>query len=163
MTELWVADAGIRQLHARIEDAVWRKDADAFANCFTEDGVWKIAGFEMESRNAVREGFAKLLGVCEKVRLVVGPPVLEVGDGVATGRAQVTEFAKMMDGSAAMTFGVYYDWYKEVGGAWLFQKRHWGFHYRGPIELPVPFTDYPDFGAPPNMPASDQATFVRKK
>ena len=38
MTEFVIAESGIRQLHARYIDAVWRKDADAFANCFAEHG-----------------------------------------------------------------------------------------------------------------------------
>ena len=43
MTELYVADSGIRQLYARYIDAVWRKDADAFGKCFAENGEWKIS------------------------------------------------------------------------------------------------------------------------
>jgi len=163
MTELWVADSGIRQLHARFVDAVWRKDSEAFGNCFAEDGEWKIAGLHMRGRADVGSGFGRLLGVCERVRLIVGDPILEVGDGVASGRMQVTELAKMMDGSSAITLGVYYDRYVEAGDRWLFKWRHWGFHYRGPFDLSVPFSDYPEFGPPPNLPGPDEPTFTRKK
>ena len=44
MTDLVVADCAIRQLHARYIDAVWRKDIDAFVDCFAEDAEWKIGG-----------------------------------------------------------------------------------------------------------------------
>ena len=47
MSDFVAAEAGIRQLHARFVDAVWRKDADAFAECFAHDGEWKIAGLEL--------------------------------------------------------------------------------------------------------------------
>ena len=163
MTELWVADSGIRQLHARFDDAVWRKDADAFADLFTEDGEWKIAGFHFKGRTDLREGFAKLLGLCKRVRIIQGMPLLEVGERAATGRISITELTQMADGSSAMALGTYYDWYVEDGDRWLFQKRHWGFHYRGPFDVSAPFADYPDFGAPPNMPGADEPTFVRKK
>jgi hypothetical protein len=36
--EFLIADCGIRQLHARFTDAVWRQDADEFSGCFTTDG-----------------------------------------------------------------------------------------------------------------------------
>ncbi len=44
MTDLAAADNGIRQLHARYADAVWRKDYPSFGDCFTEDCEWRIAG-----------------------------------------------------------------------------------------------------------------------
>lgn len=162
MTEILRADFGVRQLLARFDDAVWRKDSEAFASLFTEDGEWKIAGFHFKGRADLRAGFEKLLGLCKRVRIIQGLPLLEIGDGAASGRVSVTELTQMMDGSSAMALGTYYDWFVEAGDRWLFQKRHWGFHYRGPFDVSAPFTDYPDFGAPPNMPAPDQPTFVRK-
>ena len=46
MTDLIAADVGIRQLHARFADAVWRQDDVEFSGCFASDGLWKIAGME---------------------------------------------------------------------------------------------------------------------
>ena len=161
MTDFATADAGIRQLHARFIDAVWRKDAEAFANLFAKDGEWKIAGFHFRGRDEIGPGFAKLLGVCQRVQLILGPPLLDVGNGEATSRMSVTEIAKMNDGAGAITMGVYYDRYVEEDGAWRFKMRHWGFHYRGPLELNGLWTDYPDF-ALGDMPAPDAPTYVRK-
>ncbi|MGB8364934.1 MAG: YybH family protein [Rhizomicrobium sp.] len=162
MTDFLVADCAIRQLHARFVDAVWRKDADAFADCFAEDAEWKIATMHMRGRNEIGSTFAKLLGACKRVRIILGVPVLEVGQGTAVGRIDATEFAKMMDGSAAMTIGVYYDRYVDKGGRWLFQWRHWGLHYRGPADLSAPFVDCPDYGPPPGLPGPDEPTFTRR-
>ena len=162
MTDFMAADCGIRQLHARCLDAVWRKDADAFAACFAEDGEWKIAGIHMRGREEIRSTFAKLLGACERVQLILGPPLLDVGNGVATGRVQCTELAKMADGSSAMTLGVYYDRYVEAGGQWLFRWRHWGLHYRGPSDLSAAFVDCPDYGPFPGMPGADEPTLTRR-
>lgn len=163
MTDFVAADCAIRQLHARFLDAVWRKDADAFANCFAPDGEWKIAGLHMRGREEVGATFAKLLGACERVQIILGLPLLEVNGSTAVGRIQATEFAKMMDGTSAMTLGIYHDRYVEVEGRWLFQWRHWALHYRGPSDLSAPFVESPDYGAFPGLPGPDEPTFTRRK
>jgi len=162
MTEFVVADSGIRQLYARFTDAVWRKDADAFANCFAEDGEWKLAGLHIRGRAEIGSIFAKLLSDCDRVLMIQGTPVLEVGQGTARGRIHVTELAKMADGSSAMTIGVYYDRYVEQGDLWCFQWRHFGLHYRGPTDLSAALVDCPDYGPPPGMPDPDEPTFTRR-
>lgn len=163
MTDFVVADCGIRQLHARFADAVWRKDAAAFADCFAESGEWKIAGMHFRGRDNILAAFEKLLAACDKVQLIVGTPLLEVGDGVASGRVQVTELAQMNDGSSAMTLAVYYDRYVEEAGRWRFQWRHFGLHYRGPIDFSAALVECPDYGPPPGMPGPDEPTFTRRQ
>lgn len=163
MTDFVVAECGIRQLHARFVDAVWRKDADAFANCFAVDGEWKIAGLHIRSRAEIGATFARLLAACAKVNILGGPPLLDIGEGTATGRITCTELAKMGDGSAAMSIGIYYDRYVEDGDRWLFQWRHFSLHYRGPVDLSGDLVDSPDYGPPPGMPGADEPTLTRRK
>ncbi len=93
---------------------------------------------------------------------MMGQPVLEVGQGVASARVQVTELAKMADGSSAMTLGVYYDRYVEEGGRWRFQWRHFSLHYRGPVDLSGALVESPDYGPPPGMPSADEPTLTRR-
>jgi len=162
MTEFVVADSGIRQLHARFTDAVWRKDADAFADCFAHNGEWKIASMHILSRAEIGSTFGKLMGACDRVQLILGMPILEVEPGAATGRIQITELAKMMDGSSAMTLGVYYDRYVEEAGRWRFQWRHFSLHYRGPVDLSAALVASPDYGPPPGMPSPDEPTLTRR-
>ena len=162
MSEFVVADSGIRQLHARFVDAVWRKDPEAFADCFTEDAEWKIATMRFRGRAEIGAAFGRLLGVCARVQIIPGMPVLEVGQGTATGRIHMTELAKMVDGSSALTIGVYYDRYVEDAGRWRFQWRHFGLHYRGPTDLSAALVDCPDYGPPPGMPGPDEPTFTRR-
>lgn len=161
MTDFVVADCGIRQLHARFVDAVWRQDATLFADCFASDGVWKIAGMVIAGREEIGAACGRLLGRCERIQLVVGQPILEVGDGVASGRLQVTEFAKKHDGTSAITFGTYHDRYVEQAGVWRFGWRHWNMAYHGPLDLSGPFVAPPDYGPFPAMPGADEPTYVR--
>jgi uncharacterized protein (TIGR02246 family) len=162
MSDFITADAGIRQLHARFTDAVWRQDADAFSGCFTTDGQWKIAGMIKSGRDEIADACRMMLGRCSHIHLIVGLPILEVTGQTAIGRLNMTEFARMQDGSTAMTIGWYHDWYAEQDGAWRFQKRHWVMKYRGAPDLTGMFVDTPDYGAFPNQPAPDEETFVRK-
>ena len=163
MTDFLLADSGIRQLHARFCDAVWRQDAEAFANCFAENGEWKIAGMHICGRAEIGSLIAKFLAACERVLVMPSIPLLEVGDGSATGRLHLLEFAKMRDGSSALTVGVYYDRYVEEGGAWRFQWRHFALHYRGPTDLSETLVESPDYGPPPALPGTDEPTFTRRK
>ena len=162
MTDFVRAEAAIRQLHARCNDIIWRKDAKGFADCFTADGEWKIAGQHMRGRAEIEGLFAKLLGLCDKVFTQSGAPILEVGDGVATARTYVVENAKLMNGQTAMTIGVYHERFIEEADGWKFKWRHWSLKYRGPADLTGPFYDTPDYGPPPGAPAADEPTTTKK-
>lgn len=161
MDEFTVAAVGVQQLHARFADAVFRQDIDEFAACFASDGVWKIAGMQLEGRANIHAAAGNLLGRCEKIQLIAQMPILEVDGGTAQGRQQMTELAKMPDGSGFITFGVYHDHYVLEDGRWRFGRRHWSFKYRGPFDLSAGFVGTPDYGAFPDGPADDEETYVR--
>lgn len=163
MVDFVSAESGIRQLHARFVDAVWRKDPEAFAACFTTDGEWKIAQMHIQGREEIRRQFANLLSACERALMLMGIPLLEVREGSVSGRIHFTEYAKLVDGSGAQRLGVYYDRYAQHDGVWLFEWRHLGLHYTGPSDLSAALTDCPDYGPPPNLPGRDEPTFTRRK
>jgi uncharacterized protein (TIGR02246 family) len=162
MSEFPVVYAGIQHLHARCVDAAWRKDADAFANCFSQDGEWKIATMHFRGRDDVRAAFARLLGACQRVLILSSPPLIDMGPDGVTSRTYLTEFAKMMDGSSAMTLGAYFDRYVQEDGDWRFRLRHFGLKYRGPSDLSAEIVDSPDYGPPPGMPGAEDPTFTRR-
>jgi hypothetical protein len=74
MTELVVAEAQIRQLQARYTDAVWRQDYAAFADCFTEDGEWRISGMILRGRPQIKEAIERILGNFRRVLISFGTP-----------------------------------------------------------------------------------------
>ena len=158
---LAAADFGIRQLHARFADAVWRQDGAAFGACFASNGVWKIAGQEFIGGAAIGAACGALLGRCANIHLITGLPILKVDGAVVLGRLAMTEFARMNDGSTAMTIGWYHDRYVEEDGLWRFAWRHWSFKYRGPPDLTGTFVETPNYGNFPDGPAEDEATYVR--
>lgn len=161
MTDLVSADCGIRQLHGRFMDAVWRQDAACFADCFSDDGVWKIAGKHMQGREVIADACVTMLGRCERIQLITLPAIIDLTEEGAAGRLHMIEFAKMRDGSSAMTIGIYHDRYVEQGGRWRYKWRHWSMQYRGPADLSAAFVDSPDYGAFPGAPGPDEPTYVR--
>jgi uncharacterized protein (TIGR02246 family) len=163
MTDFLIAESAIRQLHARCVDAVFRKDTAAFADCYAEDGEWKIAGMHMKGRAQIASEFEKFMAPCERVLMLFTDPVLEVGEGVASGRSYVTEFMKYPDGRAVRTIGLYYERYVEQKDRWRFQWRHWNLYYYGPPDFSAPYHNPPDYGPHPGMPGADDPTIVRKK
>jgi len=162
MTEFMRAECGIRQLHARYIDAVWRQDPEALAGCFAESGEWKIAGMHLRGRREIREAVARLLEPCERVLMTVGIPLIELRERSSIGRVHCLEFAKLKSGNSAVNIGIYFDRYVEHAGTWGFQWRHWALQYRGPADLSAAFMPSPDYGPFPSMPGPDEPTVARR-
>jgi len=155
-----LAEAGIRQLYARYADAVWRKDAESFADCFTEDAVWKIVGQEVRGRDAIASFLLASLEPSERVMFWAGVPVLEVGDGIATGRTQVTELIRRKDGTALRSLAIYYERFVEQQGVWRLQWHHFNMYYLGPPDLSGTYVDAMEYGPPPGFPGPGDPTSV---
>ncbi len=158
MTRLAVAECGIRQLHARYTDAVWRQDLDAFADCFTPEGEWRISGRVFRGRAEIRESIRQILGNFKRVLISFGTPIIEVAETTATGRTYVNERCAWKNGNTNISIGRYYERFVLDEDRWRFAWRLFQLHYRGPADLTGPFFDNPDYCAPPGMPGLDALT-----
>lgn len=156
MTDFLVAEAGIRQLHSRCVDAVWRKDAAAFGDCFTQDGEWRISGLILQGRDKIAETFAAIMGSFEAVLMNFHPPALEVGRGVASGRTYTTELSAFANGERTLAISTYYERFVLLDDRWRFSWRLFHMHYLGPPDLSGSFYRNCDYGAPPAMPGLDE-------
>ena len=156
MTDFVVAECAIRQLQARYADAVWRKDLDAFGDCFTEDAEWRIEGMVFRGRDAIVDNLRRVLPDCHRVLMTFRTPILEVGDGTASGRTYVTELNAFIDGRPGSSIAIYYERFVDQGDRWRFAWRLFQLHYLGPAEITAAnLFENPDFGPPPNMPPLD--------
>jgi SnoaL-like domain len=158
MCDFAEAQAGIRDLHARYTDAVWRKDFDAFANCHAEDAEWRISGRVFRGRHEIREGISIILAKFIRVLITYRNPILSVGDGVASGRTYIDERCAWANGQTNIAVGIYYEHFVEQGGLWLYKWRLFERHYTGPPDMTGTFNEHPDYGAPPAMPPLDANT-----
>lgn len=159
MTDFTIAECGIRQLHAKFVDVVWRQDVQGFGECFALLGEWKIGGLHIVGREAIEETCRNSLGRCSHIQLLPQPCLLQVSGEVAQGRQHMIELARMNDGSSAMTIGIYHDAYALEDGLWKFQSRFWSLKYRGPTDLSANFFATPDYGPFPATPRPDEQTF----
>ncbi len=155
MNDFVAAEAGIRDLHQRYTDAVWRQDFDAFADCFAQDGEWRISGMALKGRAQIKETITAILGRFNHVLISFRTPILEVGDGVASGRTYIDEKCAWKNGDTNISMGIYYEHFVREEGRWRFQWRLFQMLYRGDPDLTGTFYDFPDYGPPPGMPPRD--------
>jgi ketosteroid isomerase-like protein len=159
MIETLIAEAGVRELHARYTDAVWRKDWDAYADCWTADAEWRIGGHVFKTRAGILEGFKGFMDKYSHVLITLRPPILQVDGETAAGRSYATELNKRHDGGYVSSIATYYERFRREGDRW---RRSWAFfqlHYLGPADLSGTFLEQPDYGPPPAMPPPDAEAF----
>jgi ketosteroid isomerase-like protein len=159
MTDFLVAESAIRQLHARYTDAVWRKDYDAFGDCFTEDAEWRISGMVLRGRVEIVDTIEQLMSRFRRVLVTLRTPILEVGNGRASGRTYLTEQSVSSDGRAYGPIGIYYEHFVDQGDRWRFSWRLFQTHYTGSPDMSGTLFDNPDYGPPPAMPPLDAPTY----
>lgn len=159
MTDFSATEAAIRELHARYADAVWRKDYESFGDCFTEDAEWRIAGMVLKGRDEITRNLKRLMPDFKRVLMTFRTPILEVGNGTATGRTYITEQSAFLNGRPGTTIGIYYERFIYQGDRWRCSWRLFQLHYMGPADLTGEFFDNPEFGPPPLMPPLDAPTF----
>jgi hypothetical protein len=158
MTDLVSAEVGIRQLQSRYIDSVWRKDYAAFADCFTEDAQWLIAGQVLRGPDECVACLKSFMPRFDRVKMTMGSPILEVGDGIASGRTEVIEHNILVNHTRNITIGTYYDRFVEQGDRWRFAWHFYQLYYLGPPDMSGDFYEIADFGPPPAMPGADEPT-----
>ena len=156
MSDYLIAEAGIRRLHARYADAVFRKDYVSFAECFTPDAQWLIVGRTLHGPGEIVAFLEARMARFHWVLMTFGTPLLELGQNSATGRTYVTEQSAAKDGQHTSSVATYYERFHEQNGEW---KRSWAMfqlHYLGPADLSGTFFPQTDYGPPPAMPPVSQ-------
>jgi ketosteroid isomerase-like protein len=157
--EFAAAECGIRQLHARYCDAVWRLDFDAFADCFAEDCEWRIDGVVMRGRAEIVAYNRRLFAKFRRLMITLRTPILDLHtDGTASGRTYFSGQNQLSDGSAFAPLGVYYERFVNQGDRWRLSWRLFQSLYAGGADLSGTFHDAPDYGPPPAMPPRDAET-----
>ncbi|MEO5586989.1 MAG: nuclear transport factor 2 family protein [Novosphingobium sp.] len=155
MLDYLVAEAGVRLLHQRYSDAVWRHDYDAFAACFGEGGEWRISGMTLVGRPQIRETIERIMARLDRVLISFRNPILDMTDGAVSARTYIDERCAWTNGDTNIALGCYYERFTELGGRWFFKWRLFQPLYRGAPDMTGTFFEYPNYGAPPAMPPLD--------
>lgn len=156
VTEFLKAESDMRQLQARYIDAVWRKDFDAFGDCFTEDAEWRIGGQVMRGRAECVGLLKAVMPAIDRVFMTMGVPLLQLEAGDAIARTYVNEMKTSKNAALTFSIGIYYDRCREEDGQWRFAWHHYQSYYHGPGDLSAPFRHIIDYGPPWGMPAPDE-------
>lgn len=158
--EYSIVECAIRRLQADYCDATWRMDFDAFGDCFAEDCEWRFAGDVMHGRKAIVDYCRKLFTTkFRSIFVTLRTPILEIGDGTASGRTYFSAQNILADGRGYFPLGVYYERFVDQGDRWRFSWRWFQTLYAGPADLSGPLFKDPGFGAPPAMPPRDVPTY----
>jgi ketosteroid isomerase-like protein len=160
--EFLLAEAAVRQLHARYVDAVFRSDVEAFGQCFAEDAEWRVGGNVMRGRSEAMAFIRNVFPQFDRLFMTFRTPLLHIGDGGAiSSRTYVSENSRFADGRAFAPIGIYFERFVHEGGRLRFKWRLFQTRYAGPPDLSEPFFDLPDYGPPPAMPPLDEITYDR--
>lgn len=151
-------DRAIRDTQARYTDAVWRKDVDAFAGCFTPHAEWRISGRVFRGREEISNGISVIFGNFITVLITFRSPIITMLDGEPCARTYIDEKCAWNNGNRNISIGRYYERFAEHDGRWLFNWRLFELHYRGDPDLSGTFFEHPDYGPPPAMPPLDANT-----
>ena len=100
MNDFVIAECMIRQLHSHYVDAVFRKDIDAFGDCFAEDCEWRIAGKTMRGRGEIVSFMSQVFPLFNRILLTMRTPAVTLdGPGRASARTYFTENSQFTDGT----------------------------------------------------------------
>lgn len=121
----------IEALRGEFTDAGMMRDYDRFASLFTQDGGWRIpdANVEFVSREEIRAGIERLQGHWEYFVQNTHPGTIRLEGDTAVGRAYVSEFGRLNDGSSHSNYSVYHDRYRRTPDGWKFAERVYEVRY----------------------------------
>lgn len=155
MSDFVTAVEGVRQLHARYGDAVWRKDYAAFADCWTPDAEWRIRGHIYSGREEIAAFLARAMENFHRVIMTFRTPMITIKGDEILSRTYVTEQNGFKSGRPGATIGTYFERLVEQDGRYLRKWALFQLHYIGPSDLTGTFFDNPDYGPPPAFPPLD--------
>ncbi|GAA5194328.1 hypothetical protein GCM10023322_58430 [Rugosimonospora acidiphila] len=121
----------IEALRGEFTDAATMHDYDRLASLFTPDGVLRIpeANAEAVGREAIRAGARRLQDLWEYFVQTIHPGTIRLDGQTASGRAYISEFGRLRDGSSHSNYGIYHDRYRRTAEGWKFTERVYELRY----------------------------------
>lgn len=115
----------IRELIETYNDAVFRRDGEAWISTWAEDAVWELMGQTIEGRADIRAAWQQAMEMFDYVGFHGLPGAIEIEDEGqrATARVYVNEVMLAKDGGYRNVQGGYDDTLVKTDGQWLFARR----------------------------------------
>jgi len=121
----------IEALRGEFTDAVMMNDHDRLASLFTPDGAVRIplGNVEAAGREEIRSLGARRQALADYFVQTTHPGMIQLHGDTATGRAYLSEVARLRDGGSHLNYFVYHDRYQRTPGGWKFVERVAEFSY----------------------------------
>lgn len=145
-------EAGVRQLLAHAGDCVWRKDLEAYGQCWASDGEWKLLGMTAQGREAIKAAWWQQMAPFDTVWHVAQNVHFGFDGAEAIARLYLEETMQITGGGAQSVRGIYHDRYKREQGRWVFARRHFDLTYMGPSDFSGRFFPTIAYGPGPADP-----------
>jgi hypothetical protein len=93
--------------------------------------VWRIPDVNVEfvGREEICAGIERLQGLWAYFVQTVHPGTIRLEGDTAVGRAYVSEFGRLRDGSSHLNYSVYHDGYQRTSDGWKFTERVYEVRY----------------------------------
>ncbi|KZX59337.1 hypothetical protein A3709_13645 [Halioglobus sp. HI00S01] len=124
-------------------DAANRRDSDAWAATWAEDGVWCLMGMDVEGRQAMVELWQQVMAGFEFAILMPCSHQFVIDGDRATGHWYLQEFTRDLEGQSMQALSRYDDDYVRQDGRWYYQRRSYQFLYQGSGDLNGEYTPLP--------------------
>lgn len=115
----------IRELMEAYADAVFRHDAEAWAECWTPDAVWDLMGHEVRGLDAMVPAWKGAMTGFRLAAFFVFPGVTTVEGDTARARSHTQEHLHLHDGGARRIIGRYQDELVKRDLRWRFSVRRY--------------------------------------
>jgi ketosteroid isomerase-like protein len=121
----------IEALRGEFSDAGMMGDYDRLASLFVRDGVWQIPDIDVRlvGREDIRVGIERLQALWGYFVQTTHPGTIRIEGDTASGRAYVSEFGRMHDGSSHLNYAIYHDRYQRTPDGWKFAERIYEVRY----------------------------------
>src|SRR6266704_1419330 len=121
----------IEALRGEFTDAVMMNDHDRLASLFTPDGAVRIplGNIEAVGRQEIRALGERRQALADYFVQTTHPGTIQLDGDTATGRAYLSELARVRDGSSHLNYFVYHDRYQRTPDGWKFVERVAEFRY----------------------------------
>ncbi|GHO99448.1 hypothetical protein KSF_094960 [Reticulibacter mediterranei] len=121
----------IEALRGEFTDAAMMYDYDRLASLFTQNGVLRFLGANIEQvgREQIRTGSKQLQGQWDYFVQNTHPGTIQLLGDTAIGRAYMSELIRLRDGKSYLNYAVYHDRYQRTEEGWKFAERAYEVRY----------------------------------
>lgn len=115
----------IRELLETYNDAVFRRDQEAWTNTWANDAEWVLLGTPISGRENIVQAWLGAMGTFSYVGFFATPGSIIISGDTAETRVYVRETLIEAGGNRRNIEGLYEDKCSKIDGKWFFSRRNY--------------------------------------